>query len=149
MYPAASCSKVIDLIKGRIGVSGHPNQMINSEVFEMIFGYLIRPLGFLAMVWICSISLFSSVNLIGESPYHGTTSVFVPYANSQSNPDLVKSPKINLGFNGSGHHVPFVMDTGSVGIIASPDHFTPAPGAQNLGPGRQYYSSSGIIEEGM
>ena len=40
------------------------------------------------------------------------------------------------------------MDTGSVGIVASPDIFQPAPGAKNLGSGKQIYTSSGIIEEG-
>jgi len=29
------------------------------------------------------------------------------------------------------------MDTGSVGIIASSDHFTSGPGAKNLGQGRK------------
>ena len=83
-----------------------------------------------------------------DNPYTGTTSVFVPYVNAEENSDLSDSPTINLGFNGSGHHVPFIMDTGSVGIVASPDIFTPARGAKYLGPGQQFYSSSGIIEEG-
>lgn len=83
-----------------------------------------------------------------ESPYTGTTSAFVTYTNAGDNADLNKSPRINLGFNGSGKYVPFIMDTGSVGIIASPDIFTPARGAKFLGKGQQIYSSSGIIEEG-
>lgn len=83
-----------------------------------------------------------------QSPYSGTTSVFIPYVNAQENPNLQDSPTINLGFDGSGKYVPFIMDTGSVGIVASPDIFTPARGAKYLGSGQQYYSSSGIIEEG-
>lgn len=80
--------------------------------------------------------------------YSGKESVFIPYSNSEENPHLERSPKIKMGFNGSSHHISFVMDTGSIGIIASADIFQPAPDAINLGPGSQYYSSSGIIEEG-
>jgi hypothetical protein len=40
------------------------------------------------------------------------------------------------------------MDTGSVGIVATRDAFQPAPEAQNLAPGQQYFSSSGNIEKG-
>lgn len=87
---------------------------------------------------------------VAQNPpsYTNSTSVFVPYANHRSNHDLSHSPTIRIGFNNSDQHVHFTMDTGSVGIIASADIFQPAPDAQNLGPGYQYYSSSGIIEEG-
>ncbi len=85
---------------------------------------------------------------VSESPYTGTTSVFIKYTNAETNTDLEDSPRIRLGFNGSDHHVPFIMDTGSVGIIASPDIFTPARGAKYLGQGQQIYSSSGIVENG-
>ena len=116
--------------------------------FVMVFSnsksILIRLTAFFALAMIFSFPGLAT----GENPYHETLSVFVHYANAKENPNLEKSPKINLGFDGSNHYVPFVMDTGSVGIIASPDHFTPATGAKNLGPGRQFYSSSGIIEEG-
>lgn len=80
--------------------------------------------------------------------YSGTASVFVSYANGRANSRLDKSPKINMSFDGSNRRIPLVMDTGSVGIIVSADLFTPAPNARNLGPGRQFYTSSGIIEEG-
>ena len=40
------------------------------------------------------------------------------------------------------------MDTGSTGIVVSADLFTPASDAVNIGPGRQIYSSSGVIEVG-
>ena len=73
-----------------------------------------------------------------ENLYPENSSIFIPYANSAKNQNLEKSPTINIGFNGSQSYVPFVMDTGSVGIIASADHFQPAPGAINLGPGIQY-----------
>lgn len=81
------------------------------------------------------------------SENYGSTTVFVPYANAAKNQTLTRSPTINIGFNGA-KHTPYVMDTGSVGIVASPDKFTPTADAINLGPGRLYYSSSGVIEEG-
>lgn len=78
------------------------------------------------------------------------TSVFVNYVNAGSNTDLSNSPTVYISFNGDdfSHRVPFIMDTGSVGIVASPDIFTPASGATNLGTGEQIYTSSGIIENG-
>lgn len=82
-------------------------------------------------------------------PIDNTTTVFVDYANASSNPDLTDSPTVYISFNGSSHRVAFTMDTGSVGIVASQDIFMPAPDAQNLGPGQQFYSSSGIIENGI
>ncbi len=97
---------------------------------------------------ILSINSFYFGIFADENPYPGTTTVFISYENAETNTDLTKSPTINIGFDGSGHYVPFIMDTGSVGIIASSDIFKPAPGAKNLGKGRQIYSSSGIIEEG-
>jgi len=42
----------------------------------------------------------------------------------------------------------FTMDTGSTGIIASPDNFTPGPKDKAVGTGFQYYSSSGRQENG-
>lgn len=94
------------------------------------------------------LALLIAAPCMADSPYTGTTTAFIPYANAAGNPNLDASPTINLGFNGSGHHVPFIMDTGSVGIVASPDIFTPDRGAKYMGPGQQIYSSSGIIEEG-
>src|SRR5436309_924199 len=86
--------------------------------------------------------------IANQNSFYGNTTVLVPYANSKKNEDFESSPKINMGFNGSSHYVQFVMDTGSVGIVASADIFTPAPDAINLGPGKIHYSSSGIIEVG-
>jgi hypothetical protein len=82
------------------------------------------------------------------SLYTGSTSVFIPYSNAAHNHELHESPKIHVGFDNKNSYHAFTMDTGSVGIIASADIFQPAPGAINLGPGRQIYTSTGIIEEG-
>ena len=43
--------------------------------------------------------------------------------------------------------IPFVMDTGSTGILVSADRFTPVPGT-SLGQGSITYTSSGIINQG-
>jgi hypothetical protein len=83
-----------------------------------------------------------------QNAFGGTGTVFVPYANATTNAKLAVSPSVNVGFDSSGHYTQFIMDTGSVGIVATQDTFQPAPEAQNLGPGQQYYSSSGNIENG-
>lgn len=72
--------------------------------------------------------------------YRGGASVFVSYANAQTNANLEEALKINLGFNGNTGYTQFIMDTGSCGIVASPDNFTPAPGAINLGSGETHYT---------
>jgi len=97
-------------------------------------------------ILIMIISLSAEVK--AENLYTGNTSAFVSYSNAAKNHNLDHSPKINIGFDGSDHYIPLVMDTGSVGIVVSSDIFKPAPNAKNLGPGFQFYTSSGIIEEG-
>jgi hypothetical protein len=78
----------------------------------------------------------------------GGDTVFVPYDNGLGGPTAGNSPTVNLGFGDSSASTPFLMDTGSTGIVASADIFQPGPDAVNLGPGSQTYSSSGIIEVG-
>lgn len=78
----------------------------------------------------------------------GGDTVFVSYDNGSDGPQSGNSPTVNLGFGDSATYHPATMDTGSTGILASPDVFTPAPDAKNLGPGRQVYTSSGRIELG-
>lgn len=95
-----------------------------------------------------AIILSLSNSASAATPYSGSTSVFVSYSNAAINADLHESPKINVGFGSKNTYTSFIMDTGSVGIVASPDIFQPEPGAINLGPGQQIYSSSGIIENG-
>jgi len=76
------------------------------------------------------------------------TTVFINYYNASTNTDLSASPTVYISFDDSSTRTPFIMDTGSVGIVASQDIFQHSPDAQNLGTGQQIYSSSGIIEEG-
>ena len=93
---------------------------------------------------------FTALPALAQAPvYGGTESVFVSYADGSR--DGARSPSINLGFaghRGGAISARFQMDTGSVGIIASEDHFRPGRNARNLGPGQQTYSSSGIVENG-
>ncbi len=84
------------------------------------------------------------------SMYEGMSGVFVPFANSKANEDMVGSLRLNIGFNGGRPH-PFTLDTGSTGILASPDLFTPEPNAQvvgKAGEGELTYSSSGRVNHG-
>jgi hypothetical protein len=74
-------------------------------------------------------------------------SVLVSYANAMTNSNLTNTPTVNLALSGGPMHA-FPMDTGSTGIIASPEYFQPAAGAQNLGPGSIAYTSSGIKNVG-
>ena len=75
-------------------------------------------------------------------------SVFVPYANAMTNPNLEAAPTINVGFNNDHIYHQIIMDTGSCGIVVTSDIFQPAPDAQNLGPGETFYDSSGITARG-
>ncbi len=96
-----------------------------------------------------ALSLFTVTGQIfAVSPYTGSSTVFIPFANADTNQTLDNSPTIVVGFDNKDRHTEFIMDTGSVGIVASKDLFTPAHDAKNLGKGHQYYTSSGIIEEG-
>lgn len=95
-----------------------------------------------------TIALSLPILVQAQSPYTGSTSAFVNYANAATNTDLALSPTIYISFDDSDQRTEFIMDTGSVGIVASSDLFKHAKGAKNLGKGQQIYTSSGIIEEG-
>lgn len=72
--------------------------------------------------------------------YKGKNSVFISYANGDDNPNLDKSPTINVGFDGESTYQPLIMDTGSCGITMSANLFTPAADAVNLGVGIVHYT---------
>jgi outer membrane autotransporter protein len=77
--------------------------------------------------------------------YDGGGTVAVDYATTLQSGT---PPTVQLGFGNSGAFNQFTMDTGSVGILASSQYFTPEPGARNLGPAEQYYSSDHKTEYG-
>lgn len=85
----------------------------------------------------------------GWNLYDDGRSVLVPYRNAGTNRDLAHAPSVALAFPGfTPATAAFTMDTGSTGIIASPDNFQPGPGAVALGPGTLTYSSSGRRNHG-
>ncbi len=75
-------------------------------------------------------------------------SVFIPFANmQQGQTELTASPQLRVGFNG-GSQITFTMDTGSTGIVVSPDNFTPPQGSTPIGTGTITYTSTGIVLTG-
>jgi len=91
----------------------------------------------------------------GGPPAYGGPSVFVPFAPATSGaattpyaPTQGGSPAMEIAFCGRTVPVKFTMDTGSTGIIASPDLFTPCTADQAGQPGEMIYSSSGRVEKG-
>ena len=76
--------------------------------------------------------------------YDGDSSVDISYVSG----GLDASPNIGVGFDDSANAYDFVMDTGSVVVLVSADHFTPAPDAKFLGFGQQIYTSSGVVDNG-
>jgi autotransporter-associated beta strand protein len=78
--------------------------------------------------------------------YPGTTSIYLPYVNQADDGQISTPPAVGVSFGNSMMPVPFVMDTGSTGIVVSKDIYNPI--GPSLGPGRITYTSSGVIEEG-
>ena len=86
--------------------------------------------------------------------YSGTTSYFVPYYTfnastgkfDQISMSQNQAAGVLLSLNGGPVNV-FTMDTGSTGIIGNTGNF-PINGLTSLGPGQQYYDSSGVILKG-
>jgi len=81
--------------------------------------------------------------------YQNPSSVFVPFAlgSSPSGNRLVGLPHLSISLN-DGTAQPMTMDTGSTGIIVSPDIFTPPANAISNGAGTQIYNSTGIKSTG-
>ncbi len=75
-------------------------------------------------------------------------SVFVPYAGPQYNPGGNALPTMLVSFCGRSIPVQLVMDTGSTGIVVSPDVFQPCTENQTGTPGETIYSSSGGVHAG-
>ncbi len=67
--------------------------------------------------------------------YEGGGTVAVEFVDTISGDDT--QPTVQLGFDSSGAFNSFTMDTGSVGILASSQYFTPSPDSTRLGEGSQ------------
>jgi autotransporter-associated beta strand protein len=79
--------------------------------------------------------------------YNGDTSIpTISFTNGPMSP--TKAAKVDLELGNASKPTPFVMDTGSTGIVVTPDHFTPGPNDVYVGQGSQTYTSSGKVENG-
>ncbi len=79
--------------------------------------------------------------------YTGTGTVFIPYTNTNGSGVLTAPPAVKVGFENTLGTTNFTMDTGSVGLVVSPDQINTA-GLKELQPGQITYSSSGIVQSG-
>jgi hypothetical protein len=73
-----------------------------------------------------------SVHAQSWNTYDNYNTVTIPFTNgamTASNPGQIYLQV------GNGSPTKFTMDTGSTGITATPDNYTPGPNDQNLGPG--------------
>ena len=79
--------------------------------------------------------------------YNGYTSLpTISFVNGPMSP--TNPAKVDLTVGGASSPTAFTMDTGSTGIVVSPDHFTPGPNDVYVGQGSQTYTSSGIVDSG-
>lgn len=77
--------------------------------------------------------------------YRGLRALEIPFANGPISTTYV--PEVWLKLPGSAPRR-FGMDTGSTGIVVAAEHYSPAPGDIEGGPGRIVYNSSGRILSG-
>ena len=79
--------------------------------------------------------------------YNGDTSLAtIPFASGAMSP--TNAATVDLEVGGASKPTPFVMDTGSTGIVVTPDNFKPGRNDVYVGQGSQTYTSSGIVENG-
>jgi autotransporter-associated beta strand protein len=79
--------------------------------------------------------------------YSGYTSLpTISFAGGSMSP--TNPATVNLAIGGASSTTPFVMDTGSTGIVVSSDYFTPGPNSVYVGKGSQTYTSSGVVDNG-
>jgi len=77
------------------------------------------------------------------SLYDGYTSLpTIPFVDGPMSP--TKTAEVELAVGGALRPTPFVMDTGSTGIVVSPDYFKRG-NARYVGKGEQVYTSSGKV----
>ena len=79
--------------------------------------------------------------------YYGAYTSLPTIAFANGPMSTTNGANIFLSMTGS-NPTKFVMDTGSTGIIVSPDNFKPGPNGKAVGTGSQFYSSSGLLSTG-
>jgi len=106
-----------------------------------------RRIGAVAAAFIASLGgpLPAAAQSTPPPAYRGLNAVAIPYANGPVRREHV--PEIWLRLPG-GEPRRFGMDTGSTGIVVSSEHYIPAPGDIEGGPGRIIYNSSGRMLHG-
>jgi hypothetical protein len=78
--------------------------------------------------------------------YNGYTSLpTIPFVNGPMSPSNAATIDLTVGATSSP--TPFVMDTGSTGIVVSSNYFN-TTGAKLIGQGSQTYTSSGVVDTG-
>jgi hypothetical protein len=92
-----------------------------------------------------AVALPAAAQSLPPHAYEGLDAVAIPYANGPVRLEHV--PEIWLKLPGSEPRR-FGMDTGSTGIVVSSEHYVPAPGDIEGGPGRIVYNSSGRVLHG-
>ena len=101
----------------------------------------------LASLFLASLAI--ALPAAAQSPppqaYQGLTALAIPYANGPMRLEHV--PEVWLQFAGSEPRR-FGMDTGSTGIVVSAEHYIPAAGDVDGGPGQLTYNSSGRVLHG-
>jgi autotransporter-associated beta strand protein len=94
-----------------------------------------------------AVAMMASAQAQSWSLYDGYTSLpTIPFVNGPMSP--TKTAKVDLEVGGAKKPIPFVMDTGSTGIVVSKKYFKREPGDVYIGKGKQVYTSSGRVEHG-
>ena len=93
------------------------------------------------------IAMMASAEAQSWSLYDGYTSLpTIPFVGGAMSP--THAAKVDLAVGGASRPTPFVMDTGSTGIVVSPDYFKRGPDDVYVGKGKQVYTSSGKVLHG-
>ena len=89
------------------------------------------------------VAMMTSAQAQSWSLYDGYTSLpTIPFVDGPMSP--TKTAEVDLAVGGASRPTPFVMDTGSTGIVVSPDYFKRG-NARYVGKGEQVYTSSGKV----
>ena len=100
---------------------------------------------------VLGIGLLAAMTVAAQSQswnlYNGDTSLpTIPFVGGAMSP--TKAASVDLALGSASSPTPFVMDTGSTGIVVSSNFFTPGPNDVYVGQGTQTYTSSGKVEHG-
>ena len=100
---------------------------------------------------VLGVGLLAAMTVAAQSQswnlYNGDTSLpTISFVGGAMSP--TKAASVDLALGSASSPTPFVMDTGSTGIVVSSNFFTPGPNDVYVGQGTQTYTSSGKVEHG-